>query len=126
SGLTVLVVEDEPDALDLIRVVLEQGGARVTAARDAAGALAAFDAARPDVLVADIGMPGEDGYQLIRRVRALGLERGGRVPAIALTAYAGEGDRARALAAGFHLHIPKPVDPAELVRLVAGVAGEQV
>ncbi|HWS55612.1 MAG TPA: ATP-binding protein [Pyrinomonadaceae bacterium] len=127
SGLRVLVVDDEQDALDLIRVVLEQGGARVTTAADAAAALAEFGASRPDVLVADIGMPGEDGYQLIRRVRALGLEEGGSVPAIALTAYASEGDRALALAAGFHLHVPKPVDPAELVRLVAGVAaGERV
>jgi CheY-like chemotaxis protein len=127
SGVSVLVVEDEPDALDLVRVVLEQGGARVTAVKDAAAAMDALGAARPDVLIADIGMPGEDGYQLIRRVRALGAERGGAVPAVALTAYAAESDRAQALAAGFQLHIAKPVDPAELLRLVAGVvAGEKV
>jgi CheY-like chemotaxis protein len=127
GGISVLVVDDEPDALDLIRVVLTQGGARVTAVGDAASALEALEATRPDVLVADIGMPGEDGYQLIRRVRALGTARGGGIPAIALTAYAAESDRALALAAGFQLHVPKPVDPTELVRLVAGVvAGEQV
>ncbi|MDQ3805555.1 MAG: PAS domain S-box protein [Acidobacteriota bacterium] len=122
SGLTVLVVDDEPDALDLIRVVLEQGGARVTTVGDAAGALAAFEAGRPDVLVADIGMPGEDGYQLIRRVRALGLERGGRVPAIALTAYARVEDRMQALRAGYQMHVPKPVELAELAAIVASLA----
>jgi CheY-like chemotaxis protein len=127
SGLCVLVVEDEPDALDLVRVVLEQGGARVTAVRNASAAMDALRATRHDLLVADIGMPGEDGYQLIRRVRALGAERGGGVPAVALTAYAADSDRAQALAAGFQLHIAKPVEPAELLRLVAGVvAGEKV
>ena len=125
SGLRVLVVEDEPDALDLVRVVLEQGGARVTAVRDAAAAMDALGAARHDVLVADIGMPGEDGYSLIRRVRALGAERGGAVPAVALTAYAAASDRAQALAAGFQLHIAKPVEPSELLRLVASVVAEK-
>jgi PAS domain S-box-containing protein len=124
SGVSVLVVDDEPDALDLVRVVLEQGGARVTAAADAAAAMDALLKACPDVLVADIGMPGEDGYQFIGRVRALGAERGA-VPAVALTAYAAESDRAQALAAGFQLHIAKPVDPAELVRLVAGVVASE-
>ena len=127
SGVSVLVVDDEPDTLDLVRVVLEQAGARVTAVSDASAAMGALAAARPDVLLADIGMPGEDGYQFIRRVRALGREHGGLVPAVALTAYAAESDRAQALDAGFQLHVPKPVDPAELVRLVAGVvSGEQV
>ncbi len=125
-GMRVLVVDDEQDALDLIRVILEQRGAKVTTALSAAAALEAFAAEGADVIVCDIGMPGEDGYGLIRRVRALG--DGGATPAIALTAYAAESDRAEALAAGFQLHVPKPVEPENLVRVVAGVLrrGEKV
>jgi CheY-like chemotaxis protein len=122
EGLHVLVVDDEPDALDLIRVILEQRGASVTTAGSAAAALEAFEAEGADVLVCDIGMPGEDGYTLIRKVRARG--DGGATPAIALTAYAAESDRAQALAAGFQLHVPKPIDPESLVRVVAGVSGK--
>ncbi|HYE14116.1 MAG TPA: ATP-binding protein [Pyrinomonadaceae bacterium] len=124
DGLRVLVVDDDRDALDLVRVVLEQGGADVVAAESAAQALCALEAgARPEVLVCDIGMPGEDGYSLLRKVRALGRELGGAVPAVALTAYAGEADRALALAAGFQLHMPKPIDPSALVSAVARLAG---
>ncbi len=122
EGLHVLVVDDEPDALDLIRVILEQRGASVTTVGTAAAALEAFEAEGADVLVCDIGMPGEDGYALIRKVRA--RMDGGATPAIALTAYAAESDRAQALAAGFQLHVPKPIDPESLVRVIAGVLGK--
>ncbi|HEU4596871.1 MAG TPA: ATP-binding protein [Pyrinomonadaceae bacterium] len=122
EGLHVLVVDDEPDALDLIRVILQQSGASVTTAGTASAAFAAFEAGGPDVIVCDIGMPGEDGYDLIRRVR--GTRGGGEIPAIALTAYAADSDRVQALDAGFQLHVPKPIDPASLVRVVAGLAGK--
>jgi len=103
--------------------VLAQHGASVTTAGSAAEALAALDRARMDVLVSDIGMPDEDGYALIRKVRARGGRNGPRIPAIALTAYARVEDRARALLAGFQLHVTKPVEPTELVTAVASLAG---
>ncbi|HYH84398.1 MAG TPA: ATP-binding protein [Pyrinomonadaceae bacterium] len=120
AGLRVLVVDDEPDTLDLLRVVLERGGARVVAVGSASDAWGALEEGLPDLLLCDIGMAGEDGYQLIRRVRE--RERGALVPAIALTAYAGDADRARSLEAGFQLHVPKPIDPASLVAIVAELA----
>ncbi|HEX3558947.1 MAG TPA: PAS domain S-box protein [Pyrinomonadaceae bacterium] len=122
EGLRVLVVDDEPDALNLIKVVLERMGATVTAVESAAAAWGSLEESWPDLLLCDIGMPGEDGYQFMRRMRALESARGpSATPAIALTAYAGDGDRALALDAGFHLHVPKPVDPADLVSVIAGL-----
>src|SRR5947209_856876 len=121
EGLRVLVVDDEPDALNLIKTVLERTGAKVTTVESAAAAWGALEESWPDLLLCDIGMPGEDGYQLIRRVRALESARGLATPAIALTAYAGDADRALALDAGFQLHVPKPVDPADLVSIIAGL-----
>jgi PAS domain S-box-containing protein len=123
AGLKVLVVDDQPDARELIKRVLEDCGAEVFVAGSAAAALAALPGWRPDVLVSDIGMPDTDGYELLRRIRALGVERGGKIPAIALTAFARSEDRTRALRAGFVVHVAKPVDPAELVATVASVAG---
>ena len=123
AGVQVLVVDDEPDARTLVASVLEQCGASVHAVASVAEALEAFERARPDVLVSDIGMPGEDGYALIRKIRARRAEDGGRVPAAALTAYARTEDRMRALSAGFQLHVPKPVEPAELATVVATLAG---
>ncbi len=123
TGMTVLVVDDEQDARDLIEAVLADCHARVVVAASAAEALALVQRERPDVLVSDIGMPGMDGYELLRRVRALGVAQGGAVPAIALTAFARSEDRMRALRAGFRVHVAKPVDPAELVATVASVAG---
>ncbi len=123
SGVTVLVVDDHADALELIQRVLEDCAARVITAGAAAQALELVEHHRPDVLLTDIGMPGMDGYELLRRVRALGALRGGKVPAIALTAFARSEDRTRALRAGFAVHMAKPVDPSELVATVASVAG---
>ncbi len=123
AGLKVVVVDDQPDARDLIRRVLEECSARVATAATADEALRLVEAERPDVLVTDIGMPETDGFELLRRVRALGQMRGGRVPAIALTAFARSEDRTRALRAGFLVHVSKPVDPIELVATVASVAG---
>jgi hypothetical protein len=123
DGVRVLVVDDEPDTRNLVAKVLQQCGAIVSTVASAAEALEAFEGAPPDVLVTDIGMPGEDGYALIRKIRARAPERGGRVPAAALTAYARVEDRMRALSAGFQLHVPKPVEPAELAMVVATLAG---
>jgi CheY-like chemotaxis protein len=117
------VVEDQHDARELIRRVLEESAADVVTAGTADEALAAVEKERPDVLVSDIGMPDVDGYELLSRVRALGPARGGRVPAIALTALARSEDRTRALHAGFLVHVSKPVEPSELVATVASVVG---
>jgi CheY-like chemotaxis protein len=102
--------------------VLGQSGAEAAASTSAQEALDALARARPHVLVSDLSMPGEDGYALLERVRALGLDRDGRVPAVALTAFARAEDRARALAAGFAVHVPKPVEPGALVEVVARLA----
>ncbi|HZH33516.1 MAG TPA: ATP-binding protein, partial [Pyrinomonadaceae bacterium] len=123
SGLSVLVVDDEADARELLRQILEGCGSQVITAGSAAEAIAAFENAPPDILVSDIGMPDEDGYSLIRRIRALPADKGGRTPAIALTAYARVEDRARALTAGFQVHVPKPIEPVELAAVVASLAG---
>ncbi len=123
NGLRVLIVDDEADARDLLATILQQSGAQV---RIAASAGEAFDLllhSRADVLVSDIAMPQVDGYDLMRQIRALDAERGGDIPAIALTAYARESDRIAALEAGFHVHLPKPFDPDELVKVVAKLAG---
>jgi PAS domain S-box-containing protein len=122
EGLRVLVVDDEQDARALIQAVLETQGAEVVAAGSAREALAAFETFKPDVLVSDIGMPDEDGYALIRQVRARGPARGGGIPAAAVSAYVGEDNRRQALAAGFQLHVAKPVDPAELIAVVQNLA----
>jgi PAS domain S-box-containing protein len=122
-GLSVLVVDDEQDVRDWVASILEESGATV---RVAASAQEGFDflrQERPAVLISDVGMPGEDGYGLIRWVRALPSEAGGRTPAVALTAYAARQDRTRVLLEGFQLHLAKPVEPAELVAAVANLGG---
>jgi len=119
DGIRVLVVEDEVDARDALSVIMSQAGATVTAVGTARDALSKLTAWRPDVLVCDIGLPAEDGYALIGKVRALGVDRGGSVPAVALTAYAQASDRARALAAGFQAHVAKPCEPDQLLRVLA-------
>ncbi len=126
AGVRVLVVEDDEDSRELLTGVLEDAGAEVEAASHADAALAALERFRPDVLVSDIGLPGEDGYALIRRVRALGVDRGGSVPAIALTGFADLEDSRRAITAGFQVHVAKPIDPALLTHAVANVVGMEI
>jgi CheY-like chemotaxis protein len=123
EGLHVLVVDDEEDGRRLVATVLRQCGAQVTEANSAAEGFKAVRDLRPDVLISDLGMPGEDGYSLIKKVRALPPEQGGQIPAAALTAYARVEDRMRVLRAGFQIHLPKPVEPAELVAVVASLSG---
>ncbi|WP_437977909.1 response regulator [Sorangium sp. So ce295] len=125
AALNVLVVEDEDDTRELLVTMLEQCGARVTAVSSAAEALLAVKALQPDVLVSDVAMPGEDGYVLIRKIRALPAASGGRTPAIALTAYARTEDRMRALRAGFNTHVPKPIEPAELLAVLTTMCGSR-
>ena len=117
--LRVLVVDDEADMRELVGFILEQRGAEVQTAASALEALIVFDQFNPHVLISDIGMPMMDGYMLMRQVRTRSPEQGGQIPAIALTAYAGELDQRQALAAGFGQHIAKPVEPDELVKAIA-------
>ena len=121
AGVRVLLVEDKADARDLITMMLAQDGAEVRTAVSATEALAACNEWRPDILISDIGMPEEDGYTLMKKLRARESERGGHIPAIALTAYARREDRLRALSAGYEYHVPKPVDPEELLTVVASL-----
>jgi PAS domain S-box-containing protein len=121
-GVSVLAVDDEPDALALVSEVLQAAGARVTTAASAAEALTILDADAPDVVVADLGMPHVDGFQFIDRVRRHHDSRVRDVPAAALTAYARSEDRMKALRAGFQMHLAKPIDPAELVTTIAALA----
>jgi PAS domain S-box-containing protein len=121
AGVRVLIVDDEPDARALLRRLFEERDAVVITASSVAEAMTALQAHRPDVIVSDVGMPGQDGYELIRRIRALPPESGGRTPAIALTAYARAEDRVRAVAAGFQHHLSKPVEPVELIVVAASM-----
>ena len=119
NGMRVLIVDDEADARELVTVMLAHCGAEMKAASSSGEALEIIENWKPDVLIADIGMPVEDGYGLITRLRALPIERGGNTPALALTAYAGTEDRLRALSAGYQVHLSKPVDRVELAAIVA-------
>jgi CheY-like chemotaxis protein len=123
AGARIVVVDDDPTAVELIREVFVQAGAEVIEGRTAKEAFQAVAQWCPDVLVSDIEMPGEDGYSLIRKVRALGPEQGGKTPAVALTAFGRPEDRIRSLRAGFNIHVSKPVDPAELIAIVASMIG---
>ena len=123
QGLKVLVVDDEADTRELIGEVLKECGSEVITTRSVEEALAALEQHNPDILISDLGMPDEDGYSLIEKIRALPSERGGDIPAAALTAYARAEDRMRVLRSGFQFHLPKPVDSAELVTVVASLAG---
>jgi CheY-like chemotaxis protein len=125
NGVRVVVVEDEADTRELLVMALQQCGAEVAAFGSAPEALAAFDRAVPDVLLSDIGMPDQDGYELIQSLRSRGPGRGGDTPAAALTAYARAEDRLRALEAGYQTHLAKPVDPSELISTVARLAGRR-
>ena len=122
SGLRVLLVDDEADSRELLELVLNSCGAWVAAAASAAEAFELIQTMRFDVLISDIGMPDEDGFSLVGKIRKLPKERGGRVPAAALTAYARAEDRVQALRAGFQMHVAKPVEPSELVAVIANLA----
>lgn len=121
SGLTVLVVDDEPDARDLIKRILSDCNAVVHTASNAGAALEAIQSGPPDLLISDLGMPGMDGFALLAAVRALPAAQGGTLPAVALTAFARSEDRLRALEAGFSAHISKPVEPSQLIATVANM-----
>jgi hypothetical protein len=122
EGAHVFVVDDEPDARELLRTVLEDQGARVTTFSSAEAALAALKTSKPTVLVCDVGMPKMDGYQLIRTLRAE-ESRGERIPALALTAFARAEDRKRSLVAGYQAHLAKPFDVGELILVLADLIG---
>jgi signal transduction histidine kinase/ActR/RegA family two-component response regulator len=122
-GVKVLLVDDDPDALELVAYLLEGSGMEVRFARSAADALKELETYTPHVIVSDVGMPGEDGYSLIRRIRTLPTAEKKNIPAIALTAFARNEDRARALVEGFNMHMSKPVEPADLITAVASLAG---
>jgi PAS domain S-box-containing protein len=121
-GTKILLVDDEDDSRELVRIVLEVAGASVESARNAQEGFEAVQRFRPDVLISDIGMPDSDGYSLVRRVSELEASRGGRIPCIALTAYAHSRDKLKALSAGFTAHLAKPVQPEELVATVLNLA----
>jgi signal transduction histidine kinase/ActR/RegA family two-component response regulator len=124
KGLRILVVEDDLDTRELLQTILERYGARVRAVASADRALSEIAQEIPDVLVSDIGMSGENGYELIKKIRSLDPERGGRLPAVALTAYAAAADRRRALLAGFQTHLAKPVEPDELLAVIASLSSQ--
>ncbi len=123
KGLRILVVDDEADARELCTTILEDYSAEVVSVATANEAIKVIKHSPPDILLSDIAMPQEDGYSLIARVRGLSVEEGGKIPAIALTAYARESDRTKVLLAGFQQHLPKPVQPDELAAVVAALTG---
>ena len=125
EGVRLLVVEDEADSREMLVTAFEQCGAQVSVASSAREAMEVLRRVIPDAVVCDIGLPGEDGHEFIRKVRGVEVERGGRIPALALTAYAGPEDRKKALAAGFDMHVAKPAAPADLVARVALLAGSR-
>jgi CheY-like chemotaxis protein len=122
GGMRVLVVDDDADNCDVLASILEQSGALVVTAQSAADALSAFERERPDVLISDIGMPGEDGFALLKKVRALPASRGGNVPAIALTGYA-DLDLQYADGSGFQAQLVKPVAMDNMLSVVSRVTG---
>jgi PAS domain S-box-containing protein len=126
QGIKILVVDDDLDSRDFISFVLEEEGAEVISVSSAIDALETLPASKADVLLSDIGMPDIDGYMLMRQVRTWTPETGGKIPAIALTAYAGEYNQEQALSAGFQMHVTKPAEPTELVAAVVRLAGKKV
>ncbi|HKG47337.1 MAG TPA: PAS domain S-box protein [Pyrinomonadaceae bacterium] len=125
KNLRILIVEDDPDTQELLKTVLQQHGAEVAAVGSAANALAEIKRAKPNLIISDIAMAGENGYEFIRKIRSLGPEAGGHIPAIALTAYAGATDQRRALRAGFQTHLAKPVEPADLLAVILSLTFQQ-
>lgn len=123
DGVHVLLVEDDDDSRKLLGTMLKRYGARVTSTKSVKEALRLFDSELPDLLISDIGMPDEDGYELIRKLRSAPPDKGGLIPAIALTGYASRKDRERALAAGYHQHMAKPVEQADMIAAIAALVG---
>ena len=123
SGLKILVVDDDADTCEMIRTVLARCGGVVDTATNAEIAFEIFRTKAPQIMICDIGMPEVDGYELVRRIREFERQGGKRVPAVALTAFARIEDRVRALAAGFQMHVAKPVEPGELLTIVASLSG---
>ena len=123
ENLRVLVVDDEADTREILMAILVKCGADVESAESVSEALKRLEEGNFNVLVSDIGMPEEDGYELIRKVRELPKERGRRLPAVALTAYARAEDRVRVLRSGYQIHVSKPVEPTELIAVIANIAG---
>ena len=119
----VLLVEDDDDSRKLLGTMLKRYGARVTSTKSAAEALRVFEGELPDVMISDIGMPDQDGYELVRKLRSLPIEKGGAVPAIALTGYASRKDRERALNSGYQQHMAKPIEQADLMKSIAALVG---
>jgi signal transduction histidine kinase/DNA-binding response OmpR family regulator len=126
EGMRILVVDDEADSRDLVSAILTRCGGQVKSCESAAEALKMFRAWKPDILVSDIGMPNQDGYTLIQKLRKQKLKLAREIPAVALTAYATDDDRARALSAGFQIHVAKPIEPENLVKSIADVAGRNL
>ncbi|HEV2170454.1 MAG TPA: ATP-binding protein, partial [Candidatus Binatus sp.] len=123
DGLRVLFVDDERDAREVVRAIFQESGAEIATASNVEEAMQLIESFKPNVLISDIGMPTEDGYDLIRKVRALPADRGGTIPAVALTAIARTQDRLKVLAAGYQMHVPKPLEPLELAIVVASLTG---
>ena len=123
DGVHVLLVEDDDDSRKLLGAMLKRYGARITSTKSAAEALRVFEGELPDVLVSDIGMPDQDGYELVRKLRALPPEKGGNTPAIALTGYASRKDKERALSSGYQQHMAKPIEQADIVKAIAALVG---
>jgi CheY-like chemotaxis protein len=123
DGARILLVEDDPETMDMLKFIFDECGAEVITAASTSEALEALEHFRPDALVSDIAMPNQDGFDLIRQVRSQGPEQGGKIPAVAVTAYASAEDRARVLASGFQTHVSKPIDPRELIATVASLTG---
>jgi CheY-like chemotaxis protein len=126
DGVHVLLVEDDDDSRKLLGTMLKQHGAEISSAASAKDAFTLFSEKVPDVVVSDIGMPDEDGYELLEKIRALPAEAGGLTPAIALTGYATRKDRERSLSSGYQLHIAKPIEQGELVSAIAGLVKRKV
>jgi CheY-like chemotaxis protein len=126
DGIKVLIVDDEADTREVLAVMLADSGLEVTTAASAEEALELLKSWQPKLLVSDIGMPGEDGYSLIRQVRQLPPAEGGSIPAVALTAYSREEDRKQVLSAGFQMHVSKPVEPAELLQAIATLTEQAI
>jgi PAS domain S-box-containing protein len=123
DGVRILLVEDDPETLDMLKFIFDECGAEVITAASASEALEALERCRPDALVSDIAMPNQDGYDLIRQVRSRGPDQGGKIPAVAVTAYASAEDRVRVLSSGFQMHVSKPIDPDELIIILASLTG---